>query len=243
MDNCIVELCGLFLPTTYQHCFVALRQLAIQLRQASSTHSQITFKSIYNWQFLHAVKLWAHVLNSYTSKEVDPKETLKPLIYPLVQIIVSVIRLKPSSKHFPIRLALIKILIGICEETSVYIPVASYLFEVFESSEMRSKAKPSSLKPLDFTLNIRAPNTYLGTKTYHSGLVEQTVDLLFRFYACQGLSIAFPELAIPAVIQLKRLMKGGKELSLSRQIQQLVEKVVLLMMVVGGEQQVYREAT
>lgn len=224
MDNCIVELSGLFLASTYQHAFVALRQLAIQLRQASTTKTQENYKSVYNWQYLHALRLWAHVLTTYNIEQ-DPKQQLKPLIYPLVQIVIGVMRLKPSSKHFPLRLALIKILIGVSEKTGVYIPVASYLFEVFESAELKGKPKPSTLKPLDFSLNIRAPNQYLGSKTYHTGLVDQVLELLFHFYATQATSIAFPELAIPAIIQLRRILKAGKDVGMSRQIQQLIEKV------------------
>ncbi|KAJ3328400.1 Nucleolar complex protein 2, partial [Kappamyces sp. JEL0680] len=91
MDNCIVELCGLFLASTYQHAFVSLRQLAIQLRQASTTRTKENFKSVYNWQYLHALRVWAHVLCSY-GPEQDPKHQLKPLIYPLVQIIIGVMR-------------------------------------------------------------------------------------------------------------------------------------------------------
>ena len=90
---------------------------------------------------------------------------------------------------------------------------------------MKSKPKPSTLKPLDFTCTIRAPNQYLGTKTYHSGLLEQIIDLLFWFYACQSKSIAFPELIIPAVSFLRKMNKMGKDVGMSRQIQQLLEKV------------------
>jgi hypothetical protein len=122
-------------------------------------------------------------------------------------------------------LAIIKCLIDITKRTNVFIPVASYLLEIFESSELKSKPKPSTLKPLDFTLNIRAPNAYLGTKTYHLGLVEQVINHLYDFYASCSLSISFPELSVPAIIQLKRMTKS-KDFSMNKQIQQLIEKVL-----------------
>ncbi|KAJ3313466.1 Nucleolar Complex 2 protein [Boothiomyces sp. JEL0838] len=228
MDNCIVELCGLSLNASYQHMFVNLRQLALQIRTASTTKTKESYKSVYNWQFLHALRLWGHLVIRYCDPEVqDSKDIsiLKPLIYPLVQIMVGAIRLKPSSKHFPLRLAIIRILIEIAQKTKFFIPVASYLFEVFESSELKKKGKPSTLKPIDFKLNIRAPNPYLGTKSYHNGLIEQVVHLLFQYYSGCAFSIAFPELAIPAIIQLKRMTKQGKDFALNKQIQQLVDKL------------------
>lgn len=120
---------------------------------------------------------------------------------------------------------MITLLIEITEKTGTFIPVSSYLFEVFESNELKSKPKPSTLKPLDFKCSIRAPNQYLGTKTYHTGLIDQVVSLLYYYYATQAKSIAFPELAIPAMIQIKRIIKASKDVAMSRHLQQLVEKV------------------
>jgi nucleolar complex protein 2 len=96
------------------------------------------------------------------------------------------------------------------------------------------------LKPLDFTLNIRAPNQYLGTKTYQLNLFEQVLEGLVRYYASQSKSIAFPELAIPSIIQLRRIIKTCKDVAMTKQMQQLIEKVHLLSCgVVGANLQVY----
>ena len=91
MDQCLVELGGLFLSSTYQHAFVALRQLAMQLRQASTAMTKESYKSVYHWQYLHALRVWVHMFSSY-GPDQDPKEQLKPLVYPLVQIIIGVMR-------------------------------------------------------------------------------------------------------------------------------------------------------
>ena len=65
---------------------------------------------------------------------------------------------------------------------------------------MKSKPKPSTLKPLDFGLLLKAPNSYLNTRTYQSGLAEEAVALLIDHYDTYALSIGFPELAVPAVL-------------------------------------------
>jgi nucleolar complex protein 2 len=227
MSNCLVELGGLSLQATYMHTFVYLRELAIKLRQATTTKTKENYKLIYNWQFLHAVRLWSNLLCTYCSNEQIEKDqqVLKPLIYPLVQIMIGIMRLKPSSKHFPLRLSIIRCLIEISQKTKVYIPVAAYLLDVFESNEMSKKPKPSTLKPLDFKMNIRAPNTYLGTRTYYNGLLEEVIHLLYEFFSVHALSIAFPELAVPAIVQLKKISKNGTDFAKNKQIQQLIEKV------------------
>jgi nucleolar complex protein 2 len=223
MENCIVELGGLFLSSTYQHTFVALRNLALTLRQVSTSTTPESYKMIYNWQYLHSLKLWARMVSTFTS-EIDPKETLKPLVYPLVQLILGSLRLKPSAKHFPYRLHLINLLVDISEKTNVFIPVIGYIMEIFESAELKSKPKPSTLKPLDFELNIRASNEYLSTKTYHTGVVECTVNVIYRYLQTVAMDISFPEIALPMIVLFKKLAKGS-EVNMSRMLQGVVEKV------------------
>jgi hypothetical protein len=36
-------------------------------------------------------------------------------------------------------------------------------------------------------------------------VIEETIDLLFEFYAMSALSISFPELAVPTVLQVLRV--------------------------------------
>ncbi|KAI8903986.1 Noc2p family-domain-containing protein [Gorgonomyces haynaldii] len=222
MINSIVELGGLHLQTTYQHMFVQLRQLAVLLRDATMAKAN-AFKKIYHWQFLHCLRLWSKMCVAYCNPNTSDPTVLQPLVYPLVQIMTGVLRLKPTSKHFPFRLHLVRLLLDITECTGIYIPVGAYLLEVFESSEFKHNPKPSTLKPLDFQLSIKCPNTYLGTRTYGKGLVDETLSCLFRFYALFAGSISFPELVIPTMIQLKRLYK--KQLSTYKDIHTLLEKL------------------
>ncbi|KAJ3152061.1 Nucleolar Complex 2 protein [Geranomyces variabilis] len=229
MINCIVELAGLHIPTTYQHAFMYIRQMAMLLRTAITTKTKDSFKKVYNWQFVHSLRLWARVLSTYCDPK-NPLESaggaaLRPLIYPLVQVSIGVMRLKPSSRFFPLRFHCVKALVQLMKHTNTFIPVASHLFEILESAELRSKARPSTLKALDFSLAIKAPNQYLGTRTYQVGVVEQVVSLLFEYYGAFALSISFPELAVPAVLQLKRYTKRSKNFQTNKAIQQLVEKI------------------
>ncbi|TPX54102.1 hypothetical protein PhCBS80983_g06059 [Powellomyces hirtus] len=229
MINCIVELAGLHVPTTYQHAFVYIRQMAMHLRTAITTKSKDSFKQVYNWQFVHSLRLWTRVLATYCDPK-NPLESvggaaLRPLIYPIVQVSIGVMRLKPSSRFFPLRFHVVRALVHLMKHTNTFIPVASHLFEILESAELRNKAKPSTLKQLDFSLAIKAPNQYLGTRTYQVGIVEQVVSLLFDYYGAFALSISFPELAVPALLQLKRYVKRSKNFQVNKQIQQLVEKL------------------
>ena len=81
-------------------------------------------QAVYNWQFVHCLDLWAQVLGHMTD------QSLRPLVYPLVQVILGTITLQPSPKYYPVRLHLVRTLIELARGTDTYIPSAPYLVEV-----------------------------------------------------------------------------------------------------------------
>jgi nucleolar complex protein 2 len=102
------------------------------------------------------------------------------------------------------------------------------------SAEMRKAPKPATVKPLDFATAIRAPKGYLRTRVYQDGVGEQVVELFSEFFALWTKSIAFPELALPVIILLKRWLKetsskvqgkGNKNQKLNTSLQLLVQKL------------------
>jgi nucleolar complex protein 2 len=85
--------------------------------------------------------------------------------------------------------------------------LASGLLEVLNSAEMKKPPKPSTLKSLDFASNYKAQKSYLRTRVYQDGVGEQVAELLSEFFVLWSTSIAFPELALPVIVMLKRWLK------------------------------------
>ena len=104
MKNTASELYLLAPTQGYQHAFTFIRMLAVHLRQVvrSSTsgkggENQEAFRAVYNWQFVHAIDFWTRVLGGACGKEAERERgglesVLKPLIYPLTQVALGVVR-------------------------------------------------------------------------------------------------------------------------------------------------------
>jgi nucleolar complex protein 2 len=108
IKNTAAELFALEPARSYPHAFTFIRTLAIHLRtvvrsttsvsaKGEKTDSADAFRAVYNWQYVHAIDFWSQVLAS--SADVDmqaenggQESPLKPLIYPLTQISLGVIR-------------------------------------------------------------------------------------------------------------------------------------------------------
>lgn len=178
---------------------------------------------------MHSLDFWSRVLSTHcdalTEATLGRDSPLRPLIYPLIQVTLGAIRLIPTAQYFPLRFYLLRSLLRLSRATGVFIPLAPLIFEVLSSSELKKKPKPSTLKPLDFTATIRAPKSFLRTKTYQDGVAEQVVELLAEFYVLYAKSVAFPELAIPTIVLAKRGMKKSRNAKLNNALAVLVGKL------------------
>jgi nucleolar complex protein 2 len=215
MKNSAAELWGLDPNIGYTTGFTYIRQLAVHLRTSITHPTKDSYKTIYNWQYTHSLDFWSRVLSTHCSPSTNPAlktpsaSPLHPLIYPLVQITLGALRLIPTPTYFPLRMHLTRALLRISLTTHTYIPLFPALHEVLASPDLSKPPKPSTLAPLDFSTSLRAPKTYLRTRTYQDGLGAQVQLLLVEFFACWAKHIAYPELTLPPTVALKRWLKSA----------------------------------
>ncbi|KAF6234973.1 hypothetical protein HO173_006903 [Letharia columbiana] len=215
MKNSAAELWGLDPNIGYTTGFTYIRQLAVHLRTSITHPTKDSYKTIYNWQYTHSLDFWSRVLSTHCSNPLlkSPSASpLHPLIYPLVQITLGALRLIPTPTYFPLRFHLTRSLLRVSRTTSTYIPLAPALLEVLSSPDLSKPPKPSTLPPLDFSVALRVPKSYLRTRIYQDGLGQQVQELLAEFFGCWAKHIAFPELIIPPTVALKRWLRTASSL-------------------------------
>jgi nucleolar complex protein 2 len=236
MKNSAAEIWGIDQNVSYTAGFSFIRQLAMHLRSSITNTSKESYKTIYNWQYVHSLDFWSRVLSQHCDGLVEAQtgkqSALRPLIYPVVQITLGAMRLIPTAQYFPLRFQMTRALLRISRSTGTYIPLGSSLLEVLNSAEMRKSPKSSTLRPLDFNTAIRAPKSYLRSRTYQDGVGEQVAELLSEFFVLWSKHIAFPELSVPVIVSLKRWLKqvsarsgGNKNAKINQMILLLVQKV------------------
>ncbi|OCT49732.1 Nucleolar complex protein 2 [Cladophialophora carrionii] len=232
MKNSAAEIWGIDQKVSYTAGFTFIRQLAIHLRGNITKPTKDSYKTIYNWQFVHSLDFWSRVLSTHCNSVLETQNgkpsQLRPLIYPVVQVTLGAMRLIPTSTYFPLRFQLMRSLLRISQATETYIPLSAALLEVLNSAEMKKPAKAATLRPLDFASNIRAPTSYLKTKIYQDGVGEQVVELLSEFFVLWTKSIAYPELQLPVTVLLKRWIKAASK-STGNRNSKLTQAVALLV--------------
>ena len=233
MKNSAAELWGIDQKVGYTTAFTFVRQLAIHLRGHITKPTKDSYKMIYNWQFVHSLDFWSRVLSSHCNSLLEAqngKESqLRPLIYPVVQVTLGVMRLIPTATYFPLRFQLMRALLRISQATGTYIPLSAALLEVLNSPDMKKSAKAATLRPLDFASNIRAPASYLKTRIYQDGVGEQVLELFAEFFVLWTKSVAYPELQLPVTVMLKRWLKAASKQSDGNKNGKLNQSLLLLV--------------
>ncbi|RHY74322.1 hypothetical protein DYB30_004020 [Aphanomyces astaci] len=214
MGNCLVELYGLDLVSSYQHVFIYIRQLAMTIRKAIAAPSADALKGILTWRFVNCLKVWAAVVSAYPA--------LKALVYPLTQLTLATIRLASIARYVPLKFQCVKVLQQIALATQTFIPTTPILLDVLQSPIVTQKKK-NAVKETDIVeldLLVKLSKSALESRRVQEMVVSKVFDLLQKECDVQKYSIAFPEFGVPLhltlskfatttpVPQWKRLAKG-----------------------------------
>ncbi|XP_065877234.1 nucleolar complex-associated protein 2 [Euphorbia lathyris] len=220
LRNCVIELLGVDLPTAYQHAFVYIRQLAMILRDAITMKTKESFRKVYEWKFMSCLELWTGAICAY-SKEAD----LKPLAYPLTQIISGVARLVPSARYFPLRLRCVRMLNQIAASTGAFIPVSMLLLDMLEMKELNMPPTGGVGKAVDMHTILKVNKATLKTRAFQEACVFSVIEELAEHLAQWSYSVPFFELSFIPAVRLRNFCKATKVERFRKETTKLIRQV------------------
>lgn len=240
LGNCVIELLGVDLPAAYQHAFSFIRQLAMVLQDALSMKTdkapstsdakkgkaqpsmkrKEVFRKVYNWKFINCLELWTGAICAYSS-EAD----LRPLAYPLTQIISGASRLVPTARYFPLRLRCVRMLNRLAESTGTFIPVSLLLLDMLDMKELNRPPTGGAGKAEDLRTTLKVSKSTLRTKAFQEAYVLSVVDEVAEHLAIWSYSVAFHELSFIPAVRLRNFCKSTKVERFRREMRELIRQI------------------
>ncbi|CAA6655695.1 unnamed protein product [Spirodela intermedia] len=220
LGNCVAELCGVDLSSTYQNAFIYIRQLATVLRGTLTEKPNKAYLKVYDWQFLCCLELWTGVICAYSS---DPDFRL--LAYPLTQIIFGVARLVPTARYFPIRLRCARMLNRISASTGSFIPVSLLLLDMLEMKELNNPPVGGVGKAVDLFTRKLVGKPTLKTRGFQEACVHAVIEQLAEHLALWSYSISFFELSFVLIVRLRSYCKTTNNDRFRKDVRELIRQV------------------
>ncbi|KAG5312053.1 NOC2L protein, partial [Pseudoatta argentina] len=220
MKHSLVEIYLLDHDVSYNHAFLYIRQLAINLRNAITLKKQENFQAVYNWQYINSLRFWTELI--IKSKE---KSMLRSLLYPLVQIIVGTIKVIPTAQYYPLRFHCIEMLITISKETETFIPILPFLLEILDSYDFNKRHKAVTMKPIPLICILRMSKSQLVENGFKDSIIETVYRFILENAANDSYKIYFPDVYIPCIIQLKAFLKKCHVAAYCKKIKQLLNMI------------------
>lgn len=81
------------------------------------------------------------------------------------------------------------------------------------------------MKPLDFSCILRVSKTQQQENGFKDAVVENIYGLLLESLANDSHSVAFPDLALPCIFQIREFLKKCKVANYTRKLKQILDKV------------------
>lgn len=165
--------------------------------------------------------MWCDVLAVGSQRS----EALAQLVYPVLQLISGVIDYSQGARNVAIRFHCVRMAQELAEAAGKMQNPVPQLLQCLDIADMKKRPKPSMAKKIDLNTTLHVGKLYLGTSQLHEFIADNVYEIMFGFLAGYGCDVSFQEIALPALVFLRRFKKVCQNQTLSRKVSGLIDKI------------------
>ena len=100
-------------------------------------------------------------------------QELRPLAYPLCQIMVGAIKLKPTARYYTLHLRLMRSIIHLGGATRLLMPVVPMLLDMLKWTALSKRVSAGAGGPQQSAFLLRASKAVLATSAFQADIIQQ----------------------------------------------------------------------
>lgn len=158
-------------------------------------------------------------------KNTKKQSVIRSLLYPLVQIITSTIKLIPKSEYYPLRFHCCQILIDISRKTGTFIPILPYLLEVLSFYDFNEVKNLIVAEKMSFTCILNVSKTQKQENAFKNSVIDNVYQLILDVATKDSSAIYFPDMYINCIMELKSFLTKCQVPSYCKKMKQIKEKI------------------
>lgn len=222
--DCITKLFGLNYTVAYKVSFPYIRMLTLYIRGAVLRNDESDSGNlIRSWPVIDAACLWGTVL----AVHAPISDHLKNFIFPVVQILFNIIDFCPEAAHMSIRLLCVDVINELSFKTQTFSNTLPALLQCLEHKELKTDlpSDEREFEDAEFNPTLRISKTKLGSRKVQKELFDHIYAGMLEFLAHYSRSIAFPEIAVPALVALRKFKLECMNLFFCKRVGYLIGKI------------------
>ena len=130
-------------------------------------------------------------------------QELRPLAYPLCQIMIGAVKLKPTARYYTLHLRLMRSLIHLGGATRLLMPVVPMLLDMLKWTALSKRVSAGAGAPQQGPFLLRASKAVLTTPAFQADIIQQV-----RVWAVPCQSDALRPMLFACLAQSMRSLRG-----------------------------------
>ena len=230
--RCAADLCGLNYTAAYKAFFPYVRMLGLYVRGAVlAAEDRDCGALVRSWPVVDAARMWAAVL----AVHAPVSDHLKNFILPVVQTLFNIIDFCPDAAQVALRIACVDAINDLSFKTQTFSNTLPALLQCLAHKELkRDLPRDTASSGIDVNSEryaadggavLHISKQRFLSRALQKDIFERIYSGMVEFLAHYSYSIAFPEIAVPALVALRKYKLECMNLFFCKRVAFLIAKI------------------
>ena len=218
--NGIIELMTIDTEISYVIIFSIIQKWAKTLKGLQKKVKKDTVSALYNWGTINSQRVCVGCCIKVAAGNSENKADFEMVAYPLLEILIGILNLYPSSSYIPCRLKMVEQILNLCENLDINCSITRIQLDLQKSKEFMNKKLTAGKgeAKVDFDIYQKIPKSSQVFGDIWVDLFKRLSENIQRYFALSAEKVYATETSIFWIKMLRMLRKSSKDMEIKSQL-------------------------